>query len=103
MKVAGKVARWKMDPMPTGLMSVAMGERGHNLVIDGEAYAHAGAVYKNSWNHTGKLGYSFYCPARTGIPYRNTCREPLFATVGEAKEACVQYIKECLESAQGEV
>jgi hypothetical protein len=98
VKIAGKIARWKMDEASTGMMRMVEGERGHNLKIDGEEVGYVGAVYKNEYNHTGILGYGWMASSSAiGIPRKTTFRSSLVPSVEEAKEACVQYVRECLE------
>lgn len=84
--------RWRREPNETGLRAVGQGERGYDLMYGDECIGRARPLTRG-WR-TGPSGY--YWHARAGGLLRNTAGDPGYATVDEAKAACMAWVKERL-------
>jgi hypothetical protein len=89
--MANKVRlRWKLEPAETGLRAVGAAPRGY-VYHDGQTeYAR---IHPNGggWRRR-QNGWYWVVPEQYGIPYANTCHEPV-ATAEQAKADCEAYCK----------
>jgi hypothetical protein len=86
--------RWKKNPKPIGLMSIGAGPRGSKL-RDGEVEY---ASIAPCWENHKVVGWFWVALSSGGIPYKNTCDEPV-ATEDDAKRDAMAYVKKHLVAA----
>jgi hypothetical protein len=81
---------WKREDRETGLRAVCQGERGYDLRLDGRDLASVSPLREG--------GYYWCCSTEEdlGIVHKNTAHAPK-ATIEEAKEECMAYIKAALQ------
>ena len=89
-----KRLRWKLDPQETGLRSIGAGPRG-STYHDGETEYACVASLDNGWSAPAK-GWYWVAYAGKGVPYKNTCNEPV-DTEEEAKKQAQEYVKKHLK------
>ena len=87
-----KRLRWKLDPQETGLRSIGAGPRG-STYHDGETEYASVAPVGGGWS--GPV-IGWYWIAYEGVPYENTCNEPV-DTQEEAKKQAQEYVKKHLK------
>jgi hypothetical protein len=84
--------RWKKNPHPRGLAGVVSGPQGSTL-RDGEVrYATTGTYHFRD----SRTGWYWVALKVGGVPYKNTCDEPL-PDEAAAKAAALAYVREHLK------
>jgi hypothetical protein len=73
---------------------VTQGPRGYEIRIAGENVGRASVLSVGF--HTYGRWYFYASSKKHGIPHKNTCDGPTWATAEEARDACVAYIKAAL-------
>lgn len=86
--------RWKKDERETGLRAVSAGPRGSKLRLDGETVLAVVRPLGGNWARR-PVGWYFVAGWSSGIPYCNTCDNPV-ETEAEAKEQAMAYVKKHL-------
>lgn len=89
--------RWKKDPRPTGLAGIAAPPSSHWL-RDGEiklaCVSPSGRSASGTW-----YWVAGWDGRELGVSHRNTCDKPV-ATVEEAKDQAMAYVREQLKAAK---
>lgn len=89
--------RWKKNPLPTGLAGVCARPQGSTL-RDGERRYATTEYIDNRFDKTRKVGWFWVAGWQSGVPHRNTHKEPV-ADEATAKAAAMQYVRAHLNQA----
>ena len=85
--------RWRMTEPPRGLARIAAPPRGHELRLadGGQAIAWALPLVDH---RTRRVSGWYWVVSCDGVPYRNTCNDPLTPNADEAKAAARAYVEQ---------